>query len=577
MPGPRPRRDIVGYSVDTRVLYRDPFTLAFLHPSSTFQYAISPMSRSFVLLGRVTAFRHQFLSAVLVLASCFDPETPADEASGSTTLATGTSSGDTETTGWLSTGSTDTASTQTSTVTSATSTDGGASTGDGSTDQTTASPTCAGSEACNDGTSGPDETCSSDCNSTGQTASSEGAESNEDSPNTEESGADSTGREGGSSESTGEECVPASEACDGIDSDCDGDEDILEGFPVSGEVNQLSTGSTFDAAAAYSSELGVFAILHTSLESGPPVRRLLTLGDDGSVGESQVTGSTSGEYSALAAGHGGFGHAYLVAGRVMFQRRASDGEAIGTAFEVQISTEEDAEDRVAVVDTPSGWIVAWVEQQDLRARRLDIDGSPATVTTVLVGTADAPFYPGPSVVRYADQVLIGFANESNGVQVRRYTDQLSSVGGAITVAAGGVDPTLAATEAGYGVVFVAENGTASEVHFAMLDHDGTIACPQEPLSAETLNPVYPGNAAISPYSRGFLVTMIDNNVGAGRVSLARVHDCTIQEVRHVLDDESGGVKGDLELYSSASRSVGVWREPSRSRAYVRTFGANLCD
>lgn len=357
----------------------------------------------------------------------------------------------------------------------------------------------------------------------------------------------------------------APESCDGIDSDCDGREDIEEaGHELEGQVVEIDSTAYVDKATAYSRELDLVGFVYSHVRDGVSAQRFVTIRGDGEVSSEVEIASSLASSGSLAAGHGGFGYAYVLQG-VGFRRIEADGDA---SEEETITSSTTGLGRTSVVAVPDGWIVAWRQEDTVWVRRMQSDGT-AVGDAVEVGVADAR-YAGPSMGVVGERVLIAFASVNDGVLVRPYSFDLVVAGDARRIAPA---PALNPTVSGNAVVFT----DGGFVRFGLLNEDGGYECGPVTVSTDLSNRFdADSSAAPAEYPGGHLVAYVDGQQG-GRVALARVHEACEVRDSSLLVHDTGRQQGNVELVSGASVVVATWREPSLPAGYYRTFGIHLCN
>jgi len=370
--------------------------------------------------------------------------------------------------------------------------------------------------------------------------------------------------------------VGAEEVCDGVDRDCDGLEDIDEGFALSGTTTRLGSTNGFDKAAAWSEELGVHGVYRFGSDStANPAdqQRFFTIDRDGQASQETFLGTTTTTNSVTAAGHGGFGHAYQASGgTILFQRRGPTGTPILDA----VSVDSGARDP-AIVATPAGWVVGWVRTTGgaVQLRRLNIEGELEGATPRDVGFA-ASFGGGPSMVFQDNEITIVHSDADNALHFGRFTTDLLRVGNDVPLGLTGSSAYIAAGAQGFGLVWQETFASATAPStFAFLDPQGLLVCGPVPVSTHASGDVTDmfGAAVAADGDRFLIAVMGEDRV----ITLVRVDTtCNVNERRLLLDDSSQFTKGRMELHGGNGFVV-AWREPNGVQSYFRRFGPNLCD
>jgi hypothetical protein len=356
----------------------------------------------------------------------------------------------------------------------------------------------------------------------------------------------------------------ATEACDGVDNDCDELVDLDDGLELAGVTRQADAIGALDLAwiPGEADVQGDEQFRMAFSQTGINELRSATIDSSGALGQevSQLTRTTDGKHDLrrLAGGTTTFGVTYLAQSRLSTSL-VGQADKNGTPSGVTQGTGGSAD----ITRRARGeWILGISDAQGLRiARYLDngsiVDGpvvtaeaSPSWVRIAAQGDASAVVWQlAPNVLRWA----------------RLNSDMVASEG--VSFGATGYRPDIVASGTGYALAWAVGSG----IGFRRAGLDGAKLCENGlvPLGLDEASDSR--RVALADSKLGALVLVTS---AAGKVVLVRFGgDCS-----HSIIPVANTFNAGSPAIAAGSGSVALaWINTNTSTAYTRLVGELLCD
>ncbi len=399
----------------------------------------------------------------------------------------------------------------------------------------------------------------------------------------------------------------ATEACDGVDADCDGVADIDEGFSVSGTAFNVAAPAGADAgrpSAAWiksAKKLGVVWTDHrTAFGNGFQVA--LSVFDEtgaATVSDFQVSNNQFEATSASIATDGtNFGVAWvgeISGGRRVFLR-LFDSSGVAKTGSVDLAGPVEPDAHVTIQGGTTGYIVSWRQRDTsanfvhVYARRVDSGGAPSGAAVSLRSSLEVY---SPSAAAAGSEVgalyiMSGAAKQNMVVTLGRHDSQLAPLGVGnltATVSSPSVfrDARLLAVPTGFAAIWSSTQVAAGSIHISELKSDGSTICGPT-ASQKHADDVHVGGIDLLGTTR--LVAIYDTLQSNARVKLARFDDNCGEDPpvdvvgSNVNSFEAGAFQGSrADVAVGDSKVAVVWDEKPGANGVVkaRIFGKNFCD
>lgn len=386
----------------------------------------------------------------------------------------------------------------------------------------------------------------------------------------------------------------ADEICDGIDNDCNGKADLLDGLMLTGTSEDFvtSTDPIHSPAITWASDIQKYAVVWDDqrIQAGDQEVFFTLMGPTGAKlgNELQISNSADASLHAQVAwGNDSFGVVWdddRFGNPDIFFRRLDENGAPLTA-EIRLTTDAAHSEYPDIVAIPSGWLVVFADETpaSLQGMRLNADGSVAKAKTKLGTHAGAL----PSVAVLGSDVGVVWSelgSASSPYRVGRLHSDFDFFATGETY----LSPTTSNNAGGFLADIVADT-TANEFKTVYFNKDVSTYLGYAELDSSTsptCGPVESGNGVelgavgeIVPYATGsiFLFATEIGAFGTAKLNLGSFEPGCGSFFETPID--TGITIFDLQALGAASGAAGValvWQDyPNKIKR--RVLGPHLCD